>query len=169
MLTTQTQSAHVVPALHPLQPSKQDIASRILIKNAISPSTLLRSQLTLFEQADDDQRSRLIELWRIIPPTYARYGGQGLADRLDEYQTTTVAEEEGLARLRYQRDADREDASSVGNYLDENQHYPGIIDHSSGNIASEIRNEFQKPSDHRHDRTCYQPTVNHDMHDEEML
>ena len=99
-----THSAHVAaPALHPLQPSSQDIASRVLISNDIVPSSLLRSQLQLFEKADDDQRSRLIELWRIVPPTYASDGGQELADRLDEYQNMTIAQELELAWLRYQK------------------------------------------------------------------
>lgn len=96
-----THSAHVVPNLHPLQPSNEDTASRMLIKHGIAPSSLLRAQLTLFEQADADQRSRLIELWTIVPPTYARNGGQDLADKLGEYQSTTLAQEEELARQRY--------------------------------------------------------------------
>ena len=96
-----THSTHVVQNLHPLQPSNEDTASRMLIKHGIAPSSLLRAQLTLFEQADEDQRSRLIELWTIVPPTYARNGGQDLADKLGEYQSTTLAQEEELARQRY--------------------------------------------------------------------
>ena len=96
-----THSAHVVQNLHPLQPSTEDTASRMLIKHGIAPSSLLRAQLTLFEQADEDQRSRLIELWTIVPPTYARNGGQDLADKFGEYQITTLAQEEELARQRY--------------------------------------------------------------------
>ena len=104
-----THSAHVVAALHPLQPSAQDLASRVLITNNISPSSLLRSQFRLFEEADDAQRSRLIELWQIVPPTYARNGGQELADNLGEYQRTSIAQEEELAWLRYQRDLHKGD------------------------------------------------------------
>ena len=96
-----THSAHIVQTLHPLQPSNEDTASRMLIKHGIAPSSLLRAQLTLFEQADEDQRSRLIELWTIVPPTYARNGGQDLADKFGEYQITTLAQEEELARQRY--------------------------------------------------------------------
>lgn len=96
-----THSAHVVQSLHPLQPSNEHTASRMLIKHGIAPSSLLRAQLTLFEQADEDHRSRLIELWTIVPPTYARNGGQDLADKLGEYQSTTLAQEEELARQRY--------------------------------------------------------------------
>ncbi len=169
MLIPETKSAHVIPALHPLQPSKQDIASRMLIKNGISPSALLRSQLTLFEQADDDQRSRLIELWRIVPPTYARNGGQGLADGLGEYQTTTVGHEEELAWLRYQKEADREDASSMGNYINKNQHWPGTMDQLFDSNASGFRNSSQERPDHQHDQIGHQPTVINDFQDVEML
>lgn len=100
-----THSSHVAQNLHPLQPSKQDVASRTLIKSGIPPSSLLRSQLALFEGADEDQRKRLIELWQIVPPTYARNGGQEMADRLGEYQSTTLVQEEEFARLRYLREA----------------------------------------------------------------
>lgn len=100
-----THSSHVVQALHPLQPPKQDVATHTLIKNGISPSSLLRSQLALFEGADEGQRARLVELWRIVPPTYARNGGQEMADRLGEYQSTTLMQEEELAQLRYLRES----------------------------------------------------------------
>lgn len=90
-----------------MQPSKAETASRTLVQNGISPASLLRSQLLLFEEAEDDQRSRLIQLWRIVPPTYARNGGQELADRLGEYQTTNLAQEEELAWLRKQREDSR--------------------------------------------------------------
>jgi hypothetical protein len=98
-----THSSHVAQGLHPLQPSSEDHPSQMLIKNGIAPSSLLRAQLSLFEKADDDQRSRLIELWTIVPPTYARNGGQELADRLGEYQSTSLAQEQELAYLRYRK------------------------------------------------------------------
>ena len=93
--------AHVTPSLHPLQPSKNDVVAHDLIKNGIPPSTLLRSQLVLFENAERDQKLRLIELWSIVPPNYAKNGGQTLADRLGEYQTTTMDQEEKMAWWRY--------------------------------------------------------------------
>lgn len=169
MLTPETNPAHVVPALHPLQPLKQDIASRILIKNGISPSALLRSQLSLFEEADDEQKSRLIELWSIVNPTYARNGGQGLADGLGGYQTTTVGREEQLAWLRLQTDAGREEASSTGNYPNKNQHCPGIMDQPFDTNASGFGNSSQAPWKHQQDQTPHQPTVNNDIQDEEMF
>ena len=106
--------AHIAPSLHPLQPSTQDVAARTLIKNGIAPSTLLRSQLTLFEQAGEEQRSRLIELWRIYPPTYARHGSQPPVDRSGDYHSTSMAKEEELARLRYQNDFSEQDVTLIG-------------------------------------------------------
>lgn len=170
MLTLETKSAHLVPALHALQPPKQDIASRMLIKNGISPSALLNSQLTLFEHADDEQRSRLIELWRVVPPTYARNGGQGLADQLGEHQSTTVGQEEELAWLRYQRDSNGQDTSSFSNYNhNRNPHCPEAMDQHSDSIASGSPNMNQEPPNHQNVQTDYRLGVNSDTHDVEML
>ena len=100
-----THSGHVngKKSLHPLQPSRDDHITRLLIQNDIPPSSLLRSQLDLFERSTTDERARLMMLWRLAPPTYARNGGQELADRTGEYQSITLQQEEELAWLRYQR------------------------------------------------------------------
>ena len=97
-----THSAHAIQSLHPLQPSKEDTASGMLIKHGIPPSSLQRAQLILFEHANEDQRSRLIELWTIIPPTYSRNGGQDTADIRHEHESTTLAQEEELAMKGHQ-------------------------------------------------------------------
>ena len=87
----------------------QDLSThQILTQHNIPPSSLLRSQLTLFEQADDKQRLQLIQLWSISPPSYTANGGQALADEMGEYQTTSVEQEQHLARLRYQSTASAE-------------------------------------------------------------
>ncbi|EEP82960.1 predicted protein [Uncinocarpus reesii 1704] len=44
--------------------------NEILARHNINPGTLLPSQLTLFEQADIDQKARLLELWQISPSTF---------------------------------------------------------------------------------------------------
>ena len=74
-----------------------------LAANGINPSCMITSQLTLFEQAAPDQKSRLIELWRISPPDYASYEDQELANKLDPLRHTTLEQEEDMARLRFQR------------------------------------------------------------------
>lgn len=75
-------------------------ASEVLIQHHIDPKRLMNSQLTLFEQAAPDQRSRLIELWRISPPDYSDFAAHGLSR---EYQETTLGEEERMAQSRYNR------------------------------------------------------------------
>ncbi len=74
-----------------------------LIQGGISPTSLLRSQVSLFEQSNDEQQSRLLELWRFAPPNYTANGGQELADRIGEYQVMTLEQEEELALLRHKR------------------------------------------------------------------
>ena len=96
--STLSQSQEVVPLVDP-----QDRVKDILAANGINPSCLITSQLTLFEQAAPDQRSRLMELWRISPPDYASFGNQELADELGPWQHTTLEQEEEMARLRFQR------------------------------------------------------------------
>jgi len=78
-------------------------SNSILTQNGVEPSSLLRSQITLFEQSNDQQRSRLLELWHLAPPEYPANGGQGLADGLGEFHETTLEQEEQLALLRHQR------------------------------------------------------------------
>lgn len=71
----------------------------ILTHNGINPSILFPSQLTLFQSADEDQRQRLLELWRIVPPTYAEH------ERVWEsgvWPETSLEQEEAMARVRYE-------------------------------------------------------------------
>ena len=69
----------------------------ILRSHGIEPATLTPSQLQLFRIADDPQKLRLIELWNICPPNS---GGDipALA-----WSSTTIEQEEHLARVRYER------------------------------------------------------------------
>lgn len=71
-----------------------------LVQHHIHVASLLPSQITLFERADDDQRSRLIQLWSISPGM--AIGNQGTADGIDEYQNVTIEreEEQSLARWK---------------------------------------------------------------------
>lgn len=65
--------------------------------NSIDPSSLLPNQLHLYANADLDQRLRLLELWRISPPSYSPeehiHGAQ---------HPTNLAQEEASARQRYE-------------------------------------------------------------------
>ncbi|MCJ1467982.1 hypothetical protein MMC07_006608 [Pseudocyphellaria aurata] len=107
-----THSAHVVNAINTQQAAKSTSNAnsgrglsiyQTLIQNNIPPASLLHSQLTLFEQADSDQRSRLMQLWSIAPPHHKYQGAQGQADDNGEYQSTTLEEEEARAWVRHQR------------------------------------------------------------------
>lgn len=70
-----------------------------LAQNHIRVDSLLPSQVTLFEQADDDQRSRLIQLWSISPGI--TLGSHGTADGIDDYQNVTIEREEEQALARW--------------------------------------------------------------------
>jgi hypothetical protein len=65
--------------------------------HSIDPSSLLPNQLHLYANADLEQRLRLLELWRISPPSYSPeeqvYGAQN---------PTNLAQEELFARQRYE-------------------------------------------------------------------
>ncbi|KAI4949781.1 hypothetical protein J4E86_007735 [Alternaria arbusti] len=83
-----------------------DLAA-VLLRNSIDPSLLFPSQIDLFQNADDDQRLRLLELWRISPPS----GRQGhpagvdynMSRQLYDWPPTSLAQEEAMAKLRYER------------------------------------------------------------------
>lgn len=107
-----THSAHVANAVNAQRatnslsnasPTRGLSIYQTLVQHNIPPASLLRSQLTLFEQADSDQRSRLIQLWSISPPDYKCHEGQKQADDVSEYQNTTLEEEEARAWMRHHR------------------------------------------------------------------
>jgi hypothetical protein len=85
------------PIVYPL--SDSEIVA-ILNRNSIDPQTLFPSQVQLFRNADDDQRLRLLELWRISPPNLGHYD---LAKEQATWLETTLHQEETMARLRYER------------------------------------------------------------------
>src|ERR1700761_3909062 len=82
-------SAHQVPTDTP--------ASSVLEQAGINASALFPSQLQLFKNAGPEQRSRLIELWQIAPPTY---GNQMHPDHLGNWPETSIEREEEAARYR---------------------------------------------------------------------
>lgn len=107
-----THSAHIVHAINAEQISVSQIIEsqprdlsiyQILAQNNIPPSSLVRSQLTLFEQADEDQRARLIQLWSLSPPHRTRNIGQPVAKRTGEYQAGASEYRGDLAWLHQQR------------------------------------------------------------------
>ncbi len=72
----------------------------VFVRNNINPSLLFPSQIKLFHDADDDQKLRLLEIWRISPPDY---GGHALAAELGTWPQTSLQQEEMMAKLRTSR------------------------------------------------------------------
>lgn len=107
-------SQHYVPNRHMLpvrfftppveapqpQPLSDEEIVEILNRNSIDPQTLFPSQVNLFRNADSDQRLRLLELWRISPPNLGSYD---LAKEQSTWLSTTLQQEEQMAKLRYER------------------------------------------------------------------
>lgn len=73
----------------------EDLA-QTLRNHSIDPSSLLPNQVHLFANAGYEQRLRLLEIWRISPPSYP------LEQHLNSsWQPTSVEQEENDARVRY--------------------------------------------------------------------
>lgn len=121
--THYTHSHHVAPTRSASEPvgkthiSSSDLAA-ILLRNSIDPSLLFPSQIDLFQNADDDQRLRLLELWRISPPQGSQSQSSGasyeLSKQLYDWPPTSLAQEEAMAKMRYERQqAESNNASPI--------------------------------------------------------
>lgn len=85
-------SSHQVPSIE--QP-----VSDVLEEAGVNASALLPSQILLFKNADDEQKHRLVELWRISPPT----PGNQLPPNVNRnWPQTSMDQEEEAARLRWE-------------------------------------------------------------------
>ncbi|OBT77858.1 hypothetical protein VF21_03262 [Pseudogymnoascus sp. 05NY08] len=95
-------SSHIAPPAPPPAAPTTDAhtTSIILSRHGVDASSLFPSQLALFQSADPAQQMRLVELWRISPPTY---GGHSLAAEQPQWPVTSVAQEEVAAQARYER------------------------------------------------------------------
>lgn len=74
-----------------------DAMAEMLLQNAVDPSVLIPSQVHLFQHANDEQRQRLLELWRIFPLTYS------VEEHSFAWIPTSVEQEEANARARWER------------------------------------------------------------------
>ncbi|KAI5358406.1 hypothetical protein Slin15195_G108590 [Septoria linicola] len=98
-LTTDTQSE---PARSPPPPYRESMMpeamAEMLMQHSIDPTSLLPNQVELFAGADYDQRLRLLELWRISPPSYP------LEQHIQaQHEQTSLEKEEQEARTRYEQ------------------------------------------------------------------
>jgi hypothetical protein len=107
-----THTHHVVPIRHiPQAPPKAQVdlseLQAVLLRNSIDPSLLFPSQIDLFQNADNDQRLRLLELWRISPPQgrqgYPEGQDYNTSRQLYDWPPTSLAQEEAMAKLRYEQ------------------------------------------------------------------
>ncbi|KAF2441231.1 hypothetical protein P171DRAFT_366977 [Karstenula rhodostoma CBS 690.94] len=107
-----THSHHVAPSRQVDQePAKTHIEPSelhaVFLRNSIDPSLLFPSQIDLFQNADNDQRLRLLELWRISPPSGST------ARQLYDWPPTSLAQEETMAKLRYEKMLDQSMNQSI--------------------------------------------------------
>ena len=107
-----THSHHVVPTRSASEPParthiEMSELGAILLRNSINPELLFPSQVELFQNADDDQRLRLLELWRISPPQgrqgYPAGTDYNMSRQLYDWPPTSLAQEENMAKLRYEK------------------------------------------------------------------
>ncbi|KAK1586146.1 uncharacterized protein LY79DRAFT_240959 [Colletotrichum navitas] len=103
-----THSAHIarqpqsqnVPIQRPSSepPQTEQLTPEIVLsQHGVDPSVLSPSQIQLFRISEEPQQLRLIEIWRAAPPT-SRTENPSLA-----WTSTTLEQEEQLAKLRYER------------------------------------------------------------------
>jgi hypothetical protein len=105
-------STHIAPPKQPRPVSTSATDSLttdiILARHGVDVTTLFPSQLELFKTADPSQQMRLVELWRISPPNC---GGHALAQDVGTWPSTSFAQEEAMAQVRYERQMMEERAS----------------------------------------------------------
>lgn len=110
-------SNHLIPQQQPERPASeppqtdQHTTEIILARHGVDIGNMSPSQVELFQTADAGQQMRLIELWRICPPSY---GGHALPQDLATGHSTTLQQEEALAKLRYERQMLEERMSRTG-------------------------------------------------------
>ena len=100
----------------------------------INAAALLPTQLALFKNADLEQKQRLIELWRIAPPTY---GNQMNAADMVNWPQTSMEKEEEAARHRWE-ESERErlkNLCALPGYDNRNNAEPYIVSGYNGVTA----------------------------------
>lgn len=112
-------------------PQTQQLSSELILRNhGVDPTALSPSQLELFKTAEDAQKLRLIELWRICPPTHTQN------DPAVAWATTTVEQEEMLAQLRYEKQLEEDSQQQNVMSLDGTPLTPVQTDDSSWHTVS---------------------------------
>ena len=143
-----THSHHVAPARSVSEPpvkthiDASEMAA-VLLRNSIDPSLLFPSQIDLFQNADDDQRLRLLELWRISPPQgrqgYPSGTDYNMSRQLYDWPPTSLAQEEAMAKLRYER---MQEESAQQDHIKQHQQQ---LDQSMGAINTSPSTQHAEP------------------------
>jgi hypothetical protein len=139
-----THSHHVTPIRSASEPPVKthiehtDLES-VLLRNSIDPSLLFPSQIELFQNADDDQRLRLLELWRISPPAgrqgYPAGTDYNMSRQLYDWPPTSLAQEEAMARLRYERTEEQAQQEDIQEHQAQLEQSMGSTDSTSTQAA----------------------------------
>jgi hypothetical protein len=110
--------------------TQQPSAELILRNHGVDPTALSPSQIDLFKTAEDSQKLRLIELWRICPPTNT-HDSPAVA-----WASTTVEQEEMLTQLRYEKKLEEDSQQQNVMSLDGTPLTPVQTDDSSWHAIS---------------------------------
>lgn len=87
-------SAHITPAV------VEEPSVLVMLQSVgVDAHALLPPQVELFKNAQPEQRNRLVELWRIAPPTN---GKQLVPSQMTNWPQTSLELEEQAARLRWE-------------------------------------------------------------------
>ncbi|KAK5082815.1 hypothetical protein LTR05_006696 [Lithohypha guttulata] len=138
-------SSHTVAA-----PAMEETQTSTILKTAgVNADALLPSQLQLFKNALPDQKERLVELWRIAPPTY---GGQ--VSQMGNWPQTSMESEEEAAQQRWEKqEQDRLKNLSVLPSQEKRETEPYMVDEygSSMNVENSSK-EYRSATDPVHNR-----------------
>ena len=109
-------SQHYHHSGHQVRP--ESTVSGMLAEAGVDASSLFPSQLRLFRDAAPDQQQRLIELWRIAPPTP---GMQMPGKELGNWPQTSMELEEEAAQMRWEA-SERDRLKNLGVPQDNRTH-----------------------------------------------
>lgn len=93
-------SQHYHHSAHVAAPHNEPAVTSVLQSRGINANVLLPCQLQLFQDAQLDQRERLIELWSIAPLTY---GNQLMPQHMTNWPQTSLELEEQAAYSRWEK------------------------------------------------------------------
>ncbi|PSR86999.1 hypothetical protein BD289DRAFT_482424 [Coniella lustricola] len=136
-----THSAHVAPPAvvdEPMQRSQSEPATSADLElylrySGVDTSTLSFSQVDLFRRADDAQRARLVQLWTICPQQTAA------PIHTMTWNSTSLEQEEMLARQRYEQAQGAVPVAEVEMSLDGTAVDPGLSNSPSSVQSSDSR------------------------------